>query len=233
MKTALYSAAAFALLALGVCLLCVAHAVCGIERTVAAMPGIVDARLAAIQGDANAHLASLEGRADHHLHHIESVADRRLAEALRLGDTQLDAAQARLLANLEGFEGGLLAQSGAVTTQAVASLRSLDPTLDALNQLSGPVLRNTLGAVAAIKITAGETAQTMRGVRDATPQLVASAQRSADGAALTAHSTAALTANLARTFRPLPRWVQIPLALSGGVGSAVYPWAALAIQKTK
>jgi hypothetical protein len=100
-----------------------------------------------------------------------------------------------------------------------------------MNELSGPLLRNSLGTIAAVKVTAGESAQTMKTVRDALPAFVAAVQKSADGSAETAQHAGEFTASMVKTFRPLPRAVQVPLAIIGGAGSAAYPWASLLIQR--
>ena len=64
------------------------------------------------------------------------------------------------------------------TNQSIAKLAGLrddiQPAIHEINILAGPIGRNTLGLIAAAKVTAGESAQMARQVRLATPEMLGS-----------------------------------------------------------
>lgn len=199
---------------------------------------VTDARLASVEKTADARLASIEQTVDGRLASLQSVADKRLIslqadassrldDAIRLSDAQLTATRAELLAEVHP----ITVQATGALTAYTALPRSIQPTIDAINDSSPILLRRIGDTVSETRITMLETAQTMKTVRDSAPALIEAAQKSADGSAASAEHIGILTDNLAKSFKPLPRWVSIPLAISGGVGTAIYPWASLAIQR--
>lgn len=70
------------------------------------------------------------------------------------------------------------------------------------------------GALGAARATAGEAARTGRAVREAMPEIVASVRDSAKNSSATTQATKQLMTNLSQSFKPLPRWVQIPLQIA-------------------
>lgn len=70
------------------------------------------------------------------------------------------------------------------------------------------------GALGAARATAGEAARTGRAVREAMPDIVASVRDSAKNSSATTQATKQLMTNLSQSFKPLPRWVQIPLQVA-------------------
>jgi hypothetical protein len=105
------------------------------------------------------------------------------------------------------------------------TVESAAPAIAAVNDLSPSVMRNALGVIAAVKVTAGETAQTMRTFRDASPALVASIQASAVASQQAAASAAQTSQNLAALTKPGPRWLRYV-----GLGaSVVVPASQVAI----
>jgi hypothetical protein len=169
-----------------------------------------DARLAHAEGlVAITSLEALE-RVDAALGRVDGAvirADRRIGQALELVDRRTDA--------IERLVTGTRADLAAVTVEAAGLLREARKTTAEVNALAPSVMRNTLGLIAAAKVTAGEAAQTMRDVQRATPALVASVQASAAASQQAAQSAADTASNLAQLTRPGPRWLRyVGLGLS-------------------
>ena len=79
-------------------------------------------------------------------------------------------------------------------------------------------------ALGAARYTAGEAARTSRAISGLAPDLSQSFRRIAENAERSSASTAKLTENLSKTFRPLPRWIQIPLTVANGAAVTALPF---------
>jgi methyl-accepting chemotaxis protein len=164
--------------------------------------------------------------ANNHLTALSSIADARLAHA----EDRVDAQVTALRKDLLGLAGGFVERADARTgetlnlldarTRAIVaavekpsdaltvSIESLDPTINAVNDLSPSLMRNALGTVAAVKVTAGETAQTMKTIRDAAPEIATSIKASANASQQAALSAAQTSQNLATLTKPGPKWLR-------------------------
>jgi hypothetical protein len=136
--------------------------------TVSALPGEVSATRTALVGQIQAARVDVLARSERQvaalrretlaeLGEIRSAADRRVGDALARADTALDTAE-RLRHDVKP-----------VLDAAQDTLHNADRTVADLH----PQL---LGLVAASKVTAGETAQTMRSFRDAVPSFITQGQ---------------------------------------------------------
>ena len=158
-------------------------------------------------------VASIERKADDHLAETRLMLGAKLDSAIAVADRQLSQANSSI--------------------QEVAMIRQdLQPTIEEINNLSGPMLRNGLGLVAALKVTAGETAQTMKHVRLATPEMIAALQESAKSSQAATGYIAQTASNLAVLTKPTPRWVRI-LTVSGiaAAGAAQISTGIVALKK--
>ena len=232
MKTATYFLSCLALCAITVAALTAAKMMNQATETMKAWQTIPqqvvvlsDVRLKEVERIADTRMASLEKTADRRLKSIQVDANAQLSKALVLEDQQFTSLRQDLISEVHPIS---VAAADTLTAYGVLP-KQIKPTIDTVNELSGPLLRNALGTVAAMKMTSGEADKTLKIFREAAPELIAAVQRSADGSAKTAQAAADLTVNLAQTFKPLPRKIQIPLAIIGGVGSAVYPWAGMVL----
>lgn len=176
---------------------CVCALVLSVRATVVCLPAQVD-------GYARSLLADVHGARTA----VESVP--------ALADAQITSAQESLFGEIRGARADLGRSLAALDTQvsraltiadsrakeatgSIAGLRAdLKPVLastdELLMQSSGAVAvirPQALGLIAAAKVTAGETAQTMRTVRDAAPEIAGSAigvGKSVDGIAADVHT---------------------------------------------
>lgn len=166
----------------------------------------VDKRLASIQHDANAHLSS-----------VETIAAGRLDAALKLSDAQMTAAREQLLQSVQQLISTTSDQLGATAVQAQRTLaayqqlpESVAPTVNNLNRVSGPLLNNSLGAVAAAKITLGDLAKAGRTFEATSKSIDLAAHNSADASL----ATARVMQNFATATKPLPMWARVGLAVA-------------------
>jgi len=216
MKAAVYACACMALLSLALMFLSIARTSEQIRITAAAFPASLDASLAREGAQTrevlDKRLAAIQGAADAHLTRIEDQTYRRIDDLTVRADAKLD----RALVILDQRT-GQIAGSFDVAAQSltkVAGMRDdIKPTVDAVNQLSPALMRNALGTVAAVKITAGETAQTMKTVRDAAPAMtkaVAEGTQHLNGIAADAHAVADRITKPQRWYQKL--WSEVKTA---------------------
>jgi hypothetical protein len=218
MKTALMASACAALLAL--CWLFAESALAArqVRRTVADLPRVVDARIAA-------EAALTRQAASQQIHEARvalvnetrgSRADLRqmVAGAIDKADTRLATIQADLVTQVTLTRAEARAQlqdtnrTLALARQdfagAADGLRALTVSTDRAVVLLTP---QALGLVAASKVAAGETAQTMRAVRDAAPEITRNVEKT--------------TANVERITRPDSLAVRVLKAVSPAIGGAI------------
>jgi len=157
--------------------------------------------IAALQKDAVKEIdttrSMLIGRADQKMDRIVSILDERTREIQR----DVAAASSR---------------ATETATTATSLLEDARPAVQAWAKISPELAANTLGLVAASKVTAGQAAQTMREIQRATPDIVASIQASATASQQAAMSAAQTSQNLAIITKPGPRWLRYL-----GIGAAV------------
>ncbi len=113
------------------------------------------------------------------------------------------------------------------SVEYIAGLRTdLQPTIQTVNELSPSMMRNTLGLLAATKVTMGETAQAAKKIDAALPEFLEAAQKSADNSTKTTEATVKTMNNVERLTRPIPRYVSIPLSIGAKVSQIMVPWLA-------
>ena len=164
---------------------------------------------------------------------IVVLADDRLADVISRADEQISAARAdaareiartrwALLGRVDGLASRVDARLGEIQKEvagvssraqeaastATSLLEDARPGVQAWSSLSPSLAANTLGLLAAAKVTAGESAQTMRHVRLATPEIVQAIQASAIASQQAAQSAAQTSQNLAELTKPGPRWLR-------------------------
>lgn len=194
--------------------------------TVAAVPGELAATRQALGTQVEAarqdvlvrserQIAALRHEVIGQLAEIRQTADRRIGDSLAQVGTAIKAADVRLgeVTALRGDLRPLLSESHALLASADVTVRDLRPQL--------------LGLVAASKVTAGETAQTMRDVRRATPMFLSTWQSigvHADAMSAAGERSFLATQHTMENFsaasKPLPRWARIVLNVGPPVAQA-------------
>lgn len=179
-----------------------------------------DARL----GDAiimlDGRLADIERRADQRIAEAVHRADARIGETLIRTDTRLD----DVLAEVRG----LRAEAQLTLAEVRGIVADARPGVQAWSNLSPHLAANALGAVAAVKVTAGQAAQTMREIERASPDIVAAIEASASASQQAAQSAAQTGQNLAEITRPGPRWLRylgLGLSVAAPAAQVALPFA--------
>ena len=139
---------------------------------------------------------------------LRITADARLVDVARIADKQLSRTNDTVASVVTAFEPSL---------SHIESITAHADEASAILLARNGLPAQLLGVTAAAKVTLGETAQTMRTVRDTTPQIAANIQRATDESALTAEQSRIAMKNLAEATKPLPRWLRIPLAITGAI----------------
>jgi|GEM_PF-1475614 len=162
---------------------------------------------------------------DSHAKNIEGIASTAISTQVgRLNDSVASVAtsvanlQADLKPALAAVAPAVQQASGGITT----SLSHVDSLTAEATKTMADLHPQTLGLVAAAKVTAGEAATTLRLFQRATPELLTEVQDAvshidaASAASAEASQNAAkVTANLAAATKPLPRSVRIGLQVAG------------------
>jgi len=162
--------------------------------TVSALPGQVSAARSALVDEVRAARKDVLSRSERQiaaLRHdvmaeagaIRQTADRRVGDTLARADAALDTAE------------GLRRDLKPVLDAAQGTLHDTDRTVADLH----PQL---LGLVAASKVTAGETAQTMRDFRTVVPSFIAQGQRISANVDTAAAEFSGVATNLNRLTKP-------------------------------
>ncbi len=177
----------------------------GIAATRAALVGEVACARTELLSLADRQLTTLQTSANAQIAGFRQTADRRLGDSLERVD--------RALVSVEGLRSDLkpiLANTARITARTDEAAAVLFQR-DALPA-------QALGLIAAAKVTAGETAQTIRTVRDAAPKLAVSAESVGSSAAGIARDTHSITASLAK---PKNFWgkVGVWLETAGKIGA--------------
>jgi hypothetical protein len=175
---------------------------------------VIDQRLQSVEKTTDSRLASIQQTADRRLASLQADADARLDTTIRLADAQLAAMRGELLAEVHP-----LSLEAAATLRAYGALpMAIQPTVQTMNELSGPFLRNALGAVAAVKVTAGDLAKAGRTFESTSLSMNAAAQNSAEAS----KQTAIVMSNFAKATKPLPTWVRIGLAVAPPIAQTAF-----------
>jgi hypothetical protein len=132
---------------------------------------------------------------------------------------RVDTAGARIDARTAEIQQQVVESMSRVTNTASSATLLLEDArrgVEVWTKLSPSLGANTLGLIAAAKVTAGETAETMREIREATPDLLQSVRVSALASQQAAQSAAETSQHLAEITKPGPRWLRYV-----GVGATV------------
>jgi len=138
---------------------------------------------------------------------MENVAEIRTMADYRIGDSlgRVD----RALAILDSVNSELkptLDNAAVMTAQA--------------KEASGILFRRDalpaqiLGLTAAAKVTLGQTAETMRDIQRATPEIVTNIKATTQASTEASKSTATVMRNFAEATKPLPKWARVALAVA-------------------
>jgi len=186
--------------------------------------------VSALPGEVNATGAALVGEVRSARQEVVTASERQVA-ALRIG-VLAEAGEIRLAADRR--VGDTLARADIALGTAEELRQDMKPVLDAAQATLHDTDRTVadlhpqlLGLVAASKVTAGETAQTMRDVRNAVPGFLTQWQAIGDNfrlttvdfretahqSALASAATAHTMANFAAASKPLPTWLRITLGI--------------------
>jgi ABC-type transporter Mla subunit MlaD len=152
--------------------------------------GRTDRQVTALRGDVTADLAQ-----------IEEAADRRIGDTLGRMDVALGTVNA-----LRGDLKPTLENTAAITAQA----REASVILLRRDALPAQLL----GVTAAAKVTLGQTAETMRDIQRATPEIVDNIKATTEASTEASKNTAQVMANFAKATKPLPAWARVVLAIA-------------------
>lgn len=190
---------------------------------VAAVPGEIQATRAALVSEIQATRNDLTGQVqsarEDLLSHTErqvvalrgdvmgEVAEIRVATDRRIGDTlgRVDAALATANALHDDLKPTL--ENAAAITQQAKDASAILLRRDALPA-------QLLGLTAAAKVTLGQSAETMRDIQRATPEIVANIKATTEASTEASKNTAQVMANFAKATKPLPAWARVVLAVA-------------------
>ena len=215
-----YAAGVLSMLSLTVGVLLVLHTVNDVVKT---MPQ----QIAALRTTAQSEIADTRSVLDRQLTATRTdvvAAINRQGSGLRT-DTKLELDAYRQFADVKVSD--VLARLDAALAQAAALHTEVTPVLEHAasitahaDEASAILLRRdalpaqVLGTLGAAKVTLGETAQTMRTIRDTTPAVAENIKRATDESAKASESAAKLAAHLAKETKPLPTWARVGLAVA-------------------
>ena len=190
---------------------------------VAALPGEIQATRAALVSQIQATRSDLTGQVQLAREDLLRRAERQVA-GLR-GDVMGEVAEIRVAADRRVGD-----SLGRVDTalEAVNALHNdLKPTLDNAAAITAQTKDTSailfrrdalpaqlLGLTAAAKVTLGQTAETMRDIQRATPEIVANIKATTEASTEASKNTAQVMANFAKATKPLPAWARLVLAVA-------------------
>jgi methyl-accepting chemotaxis protein len=149
-----------------------------------------DRQVSALRGDVMGEVAE-----------VRKTVDRRLGDTLERVDTAL--------ATMDALHGDLkptLDNAAAITAQAK------DASAILLRRDALPA--QLLGVTAAAKVTLGQTAETMREIQRATPEIVSNIKATTQASTEASKNTALVLHNFAEATKPLPKWARVALAVA-------------------
>ena len=220
LRTALTCVLLAALIAVAVSAFLLLHTAAAV---VADVPGEIQATRAALvteiqatRGDLTGQVQSaredLLGRTERQVIALRGdvtgeVAEFRKAADQRVGDTlgRVDTALATVNALHDDLK-PTLDNAAAITAQAK------DASAILLRRDALPA--QLLGLTGAAKVTLGQTAETMRDIQRATPEIVHNIQATTAASTEASKNTALVMHNFAEATKPLPKWARVALAVA-------------------
>jgi len=198
-----------------------AWAVWSISQTISRLPDLVDRRVAIEMSITRSMLSGQldEAREDlaQQMDLIRQAARQEIAATRKDLMGQLDELQWRMDARLAAMQDDLKQEIHPVSSAAVdllgtyqgipASVAENTKWLWDCKRYPACLQSQMLAVTGSVKAAAGELAKTA-------PQLSASMRRIAENSERTTNESAAFMRNLSKSFRPLPRWLQVPLAIA-------------------
>ena len=152
-------------------------------------------------GRTERQVAGLRGDVMGEVAEIRVAADRRVGDTLGRVDTALEAVNA-----LHDELKPTLDNAAAITAQT----KDASAILFRRDALPAQLL----GLTAAAKVTLGQTAETMRDIQRATPEIVANIRATTEASTEASKNTAQVMANFAKATKPLPAWARVVLAVA-------------------
>lgn len=190
---------------------------------VAAVPGEIQATRAALVSEIQATRGDLTGQVQSARLDLLSRTERQVAALRR--DVMGEVAEIRLLTDRR--VGDTLGRVDVALATANALHDDLKPTLEnaaaitaQAKDASAILLRRDalpaqlLGLTAAAKVTLGQSAETMRDIQRATPEIVANIKATTEASTEASKNTAQVMANFAKATKPLPAWARVVLAVA-------------------
>ncbi len=180
----------------------------------------VDARAADAIARADAQMVALRMDTLRELAETRALLLRRVDHLVDSTDTRLGAIHEDLAA--------VTGRAAAAATAAASLVEDARPGVQAWSSMSPHLAANALGATAAVKVTAGQAAQTMREVERATPDIVLAIRASAMASQEAATSAARTSQNLAELTRPGPKWLRylgLGLGIAAPAAQVALPFA--------
>jgi len=209
-----------ALIAVGVSVVLLIRTVTGV---VAAVPSQIQATRAALVAEIQATRSDLTSQVESTRKDMLGRTERQVA-ALR-GDVMGEVAEIRKVADRR--LGDTLGRVDAALVQVDALRADLKPTLENAasitahaNEASAILFRRDalpaqlLGLTAAAKVTLGQTAETMRDIQRATPEIVNNIKATTEASTEASKNTALVMHNFAEATKPLPKWARIALTVA-------------------
>lgn len=220
LKTALMCVLLAVLSAIGVSAFLLVRAATAV---VAAVPGEIQATRAALVSEIQATRNDLTGQIQSAREDFLGRTERQVV-ALR-GDVMGEVAEIRLAADRR--VGDTLGRVDTALETVNALHDDLKPTLEnaaaitaQAHDASAILFRRDalpaqlLGLTAAAKVTLGQTAETMRDIQRATPEIVSNIKATTEASTEASKSTAEVMANFAKATKPLPAWARVVLAVA-------------------
>jgi len=149
-----------------------------------------DRQVSAVRGDVMGEVAQ-----------IREAADRRVGDTLRRADTALGTMN-------------VLRDDLKPTIENVAAITAQAKEASAILFRRDALPAQLLGLTAAAKVTLGQTAETMRDIQRATPEIVANIRATTEASTEASKNTAQVMANFAKATKPLPTWARVALAVA-------------------
>ena len=183
-----------------------------LQATRMALVGEITDTRADLTGQVEAARQDLLSRTDHQVSALRGdvmgeVAEIRKTADRRIGDTlgRVDTALATMNALHDDLK-PTLDNAAAITAQAK------DASAILLRRDALPA--QLLGVTAAAKVTLGQTAETMRDIQRATPEIVNNIRATTQASTEASKNTALVMHNFAEATKPLPRWARVALAVA-------------------
>jgi len=172
-----------------------------IDATRADLISQVDAARKDVLAKADGQLTALQAQSFQQIADFRDVADRRLGDTLARVDTALGTVDA-LRADLQP------------TIANAASISSHVNEASAILFRRDALPAQLLGVTAAAKVTLGQTAETMRDIQRATPEIVGNIKSTTAASTEASKNTALVMHNFAEATKPLPKWARVALAVA-------------------